>query len=37
MSRARAFLGRCLLHLALTGRVRWSVALTLRERIGGGL
>lgn len=33
MSRARVILGRFLLRLALTGRVRWSVALTLRERI----
>ena len=37
MSRTRVFLGRSLLRLALIGWVRWSIALPLRERIGGGL
>ena len=34
---ARAFLSRSLLRLALAGRVRWSIVLPLRERIGGCL
>ena len=37
MSQARAFLSRSLLRLALAGRVRWSIVLPFRERIGGGL
>ena len=37
MFQARAFLSRSLLRLALAGRVRWSIALPLRERIGGCL
>jgi hypothetical protein len=37
VTRARAFLGRALLRLALTGRVRWSIVLPIRNCIGGGL
>lgn len=36
MIRARAFLKVALLRLALSGRLRWSIALPVREWIGGG-
>lgn len=36
MTAGRQALRRLVLRLALQGRLRWGVALPLRERIGGG-